>query len=145
MAIFPNLHSKVLRAVGGSVKPNPSFFKGKQPSIDDYSTFIMGSFSCENGGCSQRGWGSKKICTVIRKYPNNGYNAQVFSQECVSCGELGRMHINVNSYVERVAYRLKKWAGTAVDRPPHARDSGRPPHKSELCEGCKRGLCQGGD
>jgi len=94
---------------------------------------------------SQRGWGSKKICIVIRKYPNNGYNAQVFNQECVSCGELGRMHINVDSYVERVAYRLKKWAGIAVERPAHAGSLDRPPHKSELCEGCKRGFCQAGD
>ena len=94
---------------------------------------------------SQKGWGSKKICIVIRKYPSNGYSAQVFNQECVSCEEFGRLQINVNSYVERVAYRLKKWAGVAVDKPSHAGVLGRPPHKSELCEGCKRGYCQRGD
>ncbi|KAK0729443.1 zinc-binding domain-containing protein [Lasiosphaeris hirsuta] len=145
VVIFPHLHRKILRTLGNSINPKPSFLKGKQRSIDDYPTFIMGIFTCENGKCSQRGWESKKICTVIRKYPNNGYNAQVFNQACVSCGELGRMHINVDSYIERVAYRLKKWAGIAVDRPPRAGSLDRSPHKSGLCEGCKRKICQAGD
>lgn len=94
------------------------------------------------GLSKQKGWGSKKICIVIRKYPGNGYSAQVFNQECKTCGELGRMQINANSYVERVAFRLKKWAGVAVDTPPHTERLDRPPHRSDLCEGCKRGYCQ---
>jgi len=48
VAIFPHLHSKILRTLGNSINPKPSFFKGKQRSIDDYSTFIMGTFTCEN-------------------------------------------------------------------------------------------------
>jgi hypothetical protein len=33
-----------------------------------------------------------------------------------------------DSYVERVAYRLKKWCGVELERP-------------EFCEGCKAGHC----
>ncbi|KAK1749603.1 zinc-binding domain-containing protein [Echria macrotheca] len=142
VAIFPHFHGKVLGALHGSINPAPSFVRAKQNPTDDYSTFIMGSFTCENNKCMQRGWGSKKICIVIRQFPGNGYNAQVFNQECKTCGELGKMQINVNAYVERVAFRLKKWAGVAVDAPPHTKRLDRPPHRSDLCEGCKRGYCQ---
>ncbi|KAK0736331.1 hypothetical protein B0T21DRAFT_440621 [Apiosordaria backusii] len=119
VAIFPHFHGKVLGAVRGSISPAPPFVTGKQNPIDDYSTFIVGSFTCENNE-----W-----------YPDNGYNAQLFNQECKICGELGRMQINVNVYVERVAFRLKKWAGVSVDTPPYTERLDRPPYRSDLYKG----------
>jgi hypothetical protein len=68
----------------------------------------MGKFRCNNNGCSNRGWGSKKVTILIRGYPENGYNAVVFNQRCMSCNGLGTLTLDENSYVKRVAYRLKK-------------------------------------
>ena len=53
VAIYPNLHGRVLNALGYSIKPKPSFVKGKQHSINSYSTLIMGSFVCENVECKR--------------------------------------------------------------------------------------------
>ena len=71
----------------------------------------------------------------------NGYNAIIFNQRCESCNGLGTLTLDKNSYVERVAYRLKKWAGVRMEEQHYAGKVGSP-HKSELCEGCKRGYCQ---
>ena len=48
VAIFPHFHGKVLGSLGGSISPAPAFVTGKQTRVDDYSTFIMGTFTCEN-------------------------------------------------------------------------------------------------
>jgi len=101
----------------------------------------MGKFACNNRGCPTRGWSSRKVSTLIRGYPENGYDAVVFNQRCQSCNELGGLTLDKDSYVERVAYRLKKWAGVWMERQDYAGGAG-PPHKRELCEGCKRGYCQ---
>ncbi|KAF1361535.1 hypothetical protein EJ07DRAFT_111719, partial [Lizonia empirigonia] len=78
---------------------------------------------------------------LIRGYPTNGYNAVVFNQRCKSCNKLGTLKMNEESYVDRVAYRLKKWAGVQLARPYSGLKKGLP-HKSELCESCKRGICE---
>ncbi|CAN9395563.1 unnamed protein product [Alternaria alternata] len=41
------------------------------------------------------------------------------------------------TYVERVAYRLKKWAGVKMERPFFGHKILHGPHDSERCEGCK--------
>jgi hypothetical protein len=87
------------------------------------------------------GWGSKQVAIHIRGYPGNGYNAIVFLQRCDSCNRLGELSLNNNSYVERIVYRLKKWAGVAVAQPFYGGEDGRGPHRSDLCEGCKAGYC----
>jgi hypothetical protein len=78
---------------------------------------------------------------VIREYPNNGYNAVIFNQHCHVCNELGNLSIDKDSYVERVKYRLKKWAGVQMERPHYVKKKGLP-HKRDLCEGCKVGCCR---
>ncbi|KAH8782654.1 zinc-binding domain-containing protein [Diaporthe sp. PMI_573] len=101
----------------------------------------MGNFACNNESYSNRGWRSKKVSILIRGYPRNGYNAVIFNQCCESCNGLGTLTLDENSYVERVAYWLKKWAGVRLEQ-QHYNGKVGPPHKRELCEGCKRGYCQ---
>lgn len=73
-----------------------------------------------------------------------GYNATVYNQRCDACNGLGAINIDKEVYIERVAYRLKVWAGVPVERPFYDKDNKTPPHKMELCEGCKRGVCLAG-
>ncbi|KAI5865706.1 zinc-binding domain-containing protein [Durotheca rogersii] len=137
---YPSLHQDVANAVSDQI-PSTWFKKKDKGFEEEYSTKVMGKFKCNNGGCSKDGWASRTVAIVIRRYPNNGYNATVFNQRCQSCNKLGTLTLNENSYIERVAYRLKKWAGVPMETRPYD-GSGGPPHISELCEGCKRGYCQ---
>ncbi|KAI1632368.1 zinc-binding domain-containing protein [Biscogniauxia mediterranea] len=103
----------------------------------------MGKFKCNNGRCSKDGWSSKKVAITIRGYPGNGYDAIVYNQRCKSCNKLGVLTLDVDSYVERIAYRLKVWAGVSVAQ-PYYNDGGGPQHEIDLCEGCRHGRCQAG-
>ena len=58
-----------------------------------------------------------------------------------SNNKLGALTLDEHSYVERVAYRLKKWAGVRMEQMRYAGKGGLP-HRSDLCEGCRRGYCQ---
>jgi len=139
--MFPSLHQNVVNAVSDEIRSTWFSKKGgDEDSDNEYSTNVMGKFRCNNDSCSSRGWSSKKVSILIRGYPGNGYNAVVFNQHCKSCNGLGTLTLDENSYVERVAYRLKKWAGVRVEGQHYAGKVG-PPHKSELCEGCKQGYC----
>ncbi|XPS77616.1 hypothetical protein M3J09_009645 [Ascochyta lentis] len=83
--------------------------------------------------------------SFIRGYAHNGYSAEVFGQRCKLCDHLGALTLDVQSYVERVAFRLKTWAGVRMDQPLFEKKKG-PPHESGFCEGCARGGCRlGGD
>ncbi|KAI1342865.1 zinc-binding domain-containing protein [Xylariaceae sp. FL0016] len=143
--MYPSLHQDVKEAVSGDITAIPWFKSrnNKEKMSAEYDTNVMGRFRCSRG-CARGNWTSKKVSIVIRSYHGNGYNAIVFNQRCRSCGQLGLFTLDEDSYVERVAYRLKKWAGVQLDRPPYTDGSG-PPHKKELCEGCKHGYCQKGD
>ena len=140
---FPSLHQDVSNAVSNEI--HSTWFSekgGDDDSENKYSTNVMGKFRCHNDDCSNnRGWASKKVTILIRGYPENGYNAVVFNQRCKYCDGLGTLTLDKNSYVERVTYRLKKWAGVPMERQHYDGKRGLP-HKRELCEGCKRGYCQ---
>ncbi|KAI6089431.1 zinc-binding domain-containing protein [Hypoxylon rubiginosum] len=140
--MFPALHDDVSKAVSGDI--SNSWFKKKSGGTynNEYSTHVMGKFKCDNGGCSNHGWGSKKVTILIRGFSGNGYNAIVYNQRCRSCNKLGTLTLDETSYIERVAYRLKKWAGVEMEEQRYDRREGSP-HKAELCEGCKSGHCQG--
>ncbi|KAI1653496.1 zinc-binding domain-containing protein [Daldinia decipiens] len=139
--MFPSLHQRVLDAISDQAVSARFDEKTTNQSNNKYSTNITGKFKCSNKDCSKGGWSSKKVSILIRGYPGNGYNALVFNQRCQSCNKLGILTLDENSYVERVAYRLKKWAGVRTEEQPYEQNAG-PPHKSELCEGCKQGYCQ---
>lgn len=140
--MYPELHQPVANTLFNEID-SPSFHKkhsGKD-SNKEYSTHVMGTFECPNHACHARGWGSKKVAILIRRYPRNEYNALVFNQRCKSCDSLGDFTLNKSSYIERVSYRLNKWAGAQVEPPFYGSKKGLP-HEGGLCEGCKRGICQ---
>lgn len=110
-------------------------------TIQLHDTHVIGRFTCTNAACSSTGWESKMVAILIRGYVGNGYNAEVFSQCCETCKEFGSLELNVRSYVERVAYRIQKWAGIPMEAPYYGGKSGLP-HKEDLCEGCRRGICR---
>jgi len=139
---FPLLHQDVANAVSDEIAS--TWFNRNASDNNcqnEYSTHVMGKFTCTNHGCTKDGWTSKKVAIRIRGYARNGYNAVVFNQRCVDCNRLGNLTLDENSYVERVAYRLRKWAGIRVEGQPYSGKEG-PPHKRELCEGCKQGYCK---
>jgi hypothetical protein len=147
---FPELHRNVADAVSPEIPS--TWFNGDDDDDDDdddgtfdekYNTHVMGKFTCTNKKCKKRFWGSKKVPIEIRGYANNGYSAVVYNQRCKACDELGTFELDIPSYVERVAYRLKKWAGVDMEKPPFNEKQG-PPHESAFCEGCKRGKCREG-
>ncbi|KAK4038952.1 hypothetical protein C8A01DRAFT_37067 [Parachaetomium inaequale] len=144
-AMFPSLHEDVADALSDAfISPEPWFNPtgGDDDAITVYDTHIMGRFDCRNPACAKQGWGSKKISILIRQYPDNGYNAVVFKQRCKACERVGALRLDENSYVERVTYRLKKWAGIRMETPEYNGNHRGPPHEYDLCEGCKRGYCQ---
>jgi len=83
------------------------------------------------------------VSIVIKGYIRNGYSAMVYNQRCRDCGTLGKLDLDQQSYVDRVAYRLRKWAGVSVEKQDYAKKEG-PPHESAYCEGCKKGVCRQG-
>ena len=142
--MFPSLPSAVENEVRGYISETRFHEQDADENLDNsYETSIMAHFICINGKCAKSTWGSGKVAIRIRSYPGNAYNAVVFNQRCKSCNALGKININTETYVSRVAYRLKKWAGIDMKRPPfYNRET--PPHESQLCEGCKAGYCQWG-
>uniref|UniRef100_A0A8H7N8A1 3CxxC-type domain-containing protein n=1 Tax=Bionectria ochroleuca TaxID=29856 RepID=A0A8H7N8A1_BIOOC len=73
----------------------------------DYDTNIMGRFRCRRGNCKTQGWSSKRIAITIRRYQSTSYNVRVYHQRCKSCNGLSRPELDVQSYVDRITYRLK--------------------------------------
>ena len=139
--MFPSLHQGVVNAVSDEIaSPNFRMDDSDNAAHNRYSTNGMGTFKCNNNVCPNHGWGSKKVAILIRGYSKSGYNAVVFNQRCKSCNKLGNLILDEKSYVDRVAYRLKKWAGVTMER-QHVAPKKGPPHESTLCEGCKRGIC----
>lgn len=138
---YPTLHQSVAQAVTADI--GSTWFnedENDEEFDNEYGTCVMGRFACNTRSCKTRGWSSKVVAIVIRGYPGNGYNALVFNQSCISCNELGNLKLHQQSYVDRVAYRLKKWAGVEVEQPHYERKD-RGPHESKFCEGCKKGVC----
>jgi len=142
---FPNLHKRVKEAVFPGMR-SKWFYEDDDCDNDVYkqhSTFVMGNFVCRNHACKKKGWSSGKVSLLIRGYARNGYSATVFNQRCKACNHLGTFELDVQSYVERIAYRLKRWAGVMVEQPFYS-GKGGPPHERKFCEGCKQGFCEEG-
>ncbi|KAI1157873.1 zinc-binding domain-containing protein [Nemania serpens] len=142
--MFPALHPRVLQEISGEIDDVWFEKENSDHTSNMKDTRIMGRFRCNTARCSNGSWASKTVAIVIRGYPRNGYNAVVFNQRCESCNALGTMTLDEESYVERIAYRLRVWAGVWVKTPPFD-EKGGPPHIKALCEGCKHGYCQMSD
>ena len=138
--MFPNLHDSVESEVRDDIGAARFHDEDTDRNCNNlYETHVIARFICLNRTCSTS-TSSGKVAIRIRGYPGNAYNAVVFNQRCESCHALGKMRLNKDTYVERVSYRLKRWGGVEMERPPHS-SRGTPPHKCELCEGCKAGYC----
>ncbi|KAK0624134.1 zinc-binding domain-containing protein [Immersiella caudata] len=143
--MFPQLDEAVQLAVDDAI---PSLWFNHENDEDDegdkdHPTSLMGDFVCTNRSCPKPGWSSKKVSVWIRLWNHprpGGYNAVVYNQRCSSCNCLGTLALDEQSYVDRVSYRLRKWAGAVVTAPLCSGFS-RGPHVEELCEGCKHGHC----
>lgn len=139
--MFPSLHQDVMNAVSDRISSMSFAEEDTDMNCEqDYQTHVRARFACTNKFCSQSSWASGNVAILIRQYAEHSYNAVVFNQRCQSCNRLGNFFLDKASYVERVAYRLNKWAGVEVERPPYTRKKGKP-HKRDLCEGCRRGFC----
>jgi hypothetical protein len=142
---FPELHPNVADAVFPEIS---SAWFNEDDDDDNFDrkwfTHVMGRFTCNNNTCKKLFWNSRKVPIEIRGDGDSGYSAIVYNQRCKSCNRLGTFELNEPSYIERVAYRLKKWAGVEMDAPPFNGIEG-PPHERAYCEGCRRGKCQDGD
>lgn len=141
--MYPSFHQDVSNAVSDEID-SPWFNENEddEDSNNEYRTNIIGRFRCKNNSYSKDGWSSGKVAIRIRGYPEYGYNVVVYNQRCKSCNGLGTLTPDKDSYVERVAYRLKKWAGFQTEERQYVEKT-TPPHKRELCEGCKQGVCRG--
>ncbi|KAK0708563.1 hypothetical protein B0H67DRAFT_495188 [Lasiosphaeris hirsuta] len=112
--VYPHLHQRVVDAI----LPH-DLYPGSEPPVDgivpavknSYSTFVVGTFSCLNCGCHKSGWGSGKVTIVIKGYYNNSYRAIVYGQRFKLCNTLGIMTLDEETYVDRVARRVKRWGG----------------------------------
>lgn len=139
---FPSLHQDVSDAVSDEITRTWFNENGNNENSNrNYTTHVMGKFKCKNYRCSNVIWSSKKVAILIRGYPRNGYDAIVFNQRCGSCNGLGSFTLDEDSYIQRITYRLKKWAGVRMEQQPSNGRRG-PPHKEDLCEGCRQGYCQ---
>jgi ribosomal protein S26 len=139
--MFPSLHQNVAKAVFPEIS-STWFHEDENDNNfhDKWLTHVMGKFTCNNSACGTNLWVSKMVTIEIRGYAGNGYNAVVYNQRCKKCDCLGNFVLNGGSYIERVAYRLKKWAGVRMALVYYDSKEGLP-HKREFCEGCKRGKC----
>lgn len=137
---FPELHAKITEAVLPEIAS--TWFQNDHSKCynNEHVTCVVGSFTCDNQACKKRSWVSGVVPIVIRGYARNGYSAVVFNQRCKSCEKLGTLTMDESTYVERVAYRVKKWAGVRVESAVYNKIS-KGPHEEELCEGCKVGTC----
>ncbi|KAH9864711.1 hypothetical protein J1614_010647 [Plenodomus biglobosus] len=140
--MYPSLHENVANSVLEYIGATRFHDEDSDENCKRrYDTFVVGDFRCYNPKCRGNFWTSGKVTISIRRYAGNDYNAVVFGQRCEACEQLGKFKLDKETYIDRVSYWLKKWAGVQMELPPHTVKS-TPRHRTELCEGCKRGVCK---
>jgi hypothetical protein len=142
-SIYPELHENVSRSLSANgLSYEFHNIDNGYDCIRSYDTNITGRFKCRNRSCKTDGWSSKVVAITIRSYTGARYNARVYHQRCGKCHNLSRPCLD-KTYMERIAYRLKKWNGLQVEAPVY-KVNNNGPHYSNLCEGCKAGHCSAG-
>ena len=142
-SMHPDLHDEVSQRLQTN-RISLEFYEDGEldDSIRDYDTYVMGAFTCPNQSCRIQRWMSNKIAISIRLYDDERYNAIVWHQRCKKCKSIGNLELDVQSYMDRVVYRLGKWFGLDAEVPPFSGNIGNGPHRQALCEGCKNGHCE---
>ncbi|SPJ75956.1 uncharacterized protein FTOL_05687 [Fusarium torulosum] len=143
-AMYPELHDEVAEKLE-EVQLDYSFSPNDNDiaNVREYDTNIMGRFTCNNEKCKKEGWSTQKMAMTIREYTRDRYNARVYFQRCIRCKSLGQPTLDEESYIERVAYRIKKWNGVEMEKPIWSGAS-KGPHETDFCEGCINGHCSQG-
>lgn len=144
-SLHPSLHEEISHHLeGDGLSVDFHTAGGFEDSVEEYDTFVMGAFTCPKQSCRTKKWTSKKIAITIHLYSGQRYNAHVWHQKCQKCKSIGHLGLDAESYIDRVVYRLRKWLGVAlpVRDPRPWQDITRPPHRTELCEGCRNGHCK---
>lgn len=139
--MFPELHQRIAEAVAPAITSTWFNLNTEAHPKKKSDTNIIGAFTCVNKRCGKNEWSSGLVAIWIRGYPRNGYNAIVYNQSCRSCGWLGSLKLDEESYIERVAYRLNSWAGVRMEQATFSSKILRGEHESGHCEGCKAGHC----
>jgi hypothetical protein len=72
--MFPSLHEDVVKAVSHRMA-SPWFCTSDSDrgTNNEYTTHVMGKFTCKKKACPSNGWSSKKVAIQIRGYAENGY------------------------------------------------------------------------
>lgn len=140
-SLYPELHNDV----SAILEPELLLFSFNHNDTDkgtteSYDTNVVGTFTCTNNKCKGSTWISGVIPITIRMYSNNRYNARVYYQQCRRCRSTCVPTLD-HTYAERVAYRIKKWNGVVVESKRYFRKE-TPPHREDLCHGCKAGTCK---
>jgi ribosomal protein S26 len=76
---FPELHDKVAEAVLPEVTSVWFQSNDREGYNNEYSTCVVGSFTCDNRTCKKRSWVSGVVAILMRGYARNGYSAVVFN------------------------------------------------------------------
>ncbi|KAI1737709.1 zinc-binding domain-containing protein [Xylaria scruposa] len=140
-SMYPDLHDDVAGLLDDDgLKFTFHHEDDDRDCIKNYDTNVMGRFACRNANCSSHGWSSKRIAITIRLYRDNKYNARIWHQRCKRCNQLSKPLLD-DSYSERVAYRIKKWSGIALEAPRYY-GTANAPHETKFCEGCEHGHCR---
>lgn len=137
---FQRLHARIFADIRQDIPNLWHNHRGTGRWIEGHSTHVMGTFRCVTKRWRNRRWTSGHVAIHIRGYENNGYDAVVFNQRCDNCKQLGIFTLDDDTYVQRIVYRVKKWAGLDPGHAPYD-DKHGPPHRKDLCEGCKAGYC----
>ncbi|KAK8121599.1 hypothetical protein PG984_010269 [Apiospora sp. TS-2023a] len=116
---FPQLHQAVLDESLELVPP-PRFSKKLEMAQRQYETHVTARFTCDHCAAGSV-WSSGMVGIEIRgSHDNQYYSAIVYNQRCKRCKGLGSMELDEGTYIERVSYRLKKWAGVKVEAPDYS-------------------------
>ncbi|KAM0339752.1 hypothetical protein ACHAPU_010792 [Fusarium lateritium] len=139
-SIYPDLHYYVAESLDEDDLEYS--FRDHDTKTDikrEYHTRTIGNFTCGKHTCGHK-WSSNSVSITIREYEDKSYNALVYHQLCSRCRKSTRADLDKLCYADRIAFRLKKWNGIQAQQLVREVEHNGP-HKKELCEGCKNGLC----
>lgn len=89
-------------------------------------------------------WRSAAVKVDVRLYAGNKYNARAYYQHCKHCNRVREPIFDGKYealYVARISERIAEWTEVKVKLPSTNYESSGGGHRTDLCEGCKHGVC----